>query len=481
MKIVSIFAKTINLTMRRLFLFICTSLILLVGIFSIVVYYAFELNLTPVKDFLIILISIISFILLSYGIDFRLCFNLRGKNKEDCPFIDKEDCPFASKSECPYNTTFCIAFQGNKKRVIKSYLLMLLFIITLCTYVASVLGVFNDHTNVINNICLSLISAMLVAYLIDIPGKMKEYHEYFVDLLSSNEYLRHLDDDRLSKLRKKITWVLHAKDYPNMPRALIQLDERICNMLREPYFKEFSQIISLTKSGSNVLKLNTVEYTIQNPGADNRYISADIGLSNSIRFSDSALKDDKCLITELKQIIDIKSFHVYIDDDKIPFNLLPYIRILVVKGKRDTTDYNGEIHIAPLYDYSNKDNPLSATNMNRENSSTEKKYEIGEINKNIDLYLMFKKRIVVKLEYEISVPEDDICFSKRLRYPVKYFNLDYSLGNGFEDVKLSGQLIGTLIDQEDISYYLSENKRKLSFRTHNWLLPKNGVFIVHSK
>ena len=85
------------------------------------------------------------------------------------------------------------------------------------------------------------------------------------------------------------------------------------------------------------------------------------------------------------------------------------------------------------------------------------------------------------MQYEIKVPVDDICYTKRLRYPVKYFHLDYILNEQIKNFRLTGQLLGTLIDQNDIYIEISDDKKHVCMRTHNWLLPKNGAFIVHCK
>lgn len=468
---------------RRICLIVCTLLLIATECISLFGYYHDYFNPSPWCYYFGLFISLLCLFLLIYGIDFNICIKSRRKKKEDCPFIDNSECPYNSISQCPYNTSFCQVFSTNSKASLRTYTLWFLLFVAIIIYCASVLGYINKWDEIVSNICISLISAILVAFLIDLPGKMKEYQGYFVNLLSSTEYLKQLDDAGLSKLRKQTTWVLHAKEYPNMPRALIELDERICNMLKEPYFKEFSQIITVSKNDIGITKHNVVEYIIQNPGQDSKYISADIGLSNSVRFSHDAINDDSKLLEEAKRTIKIKTFIAYIDDKRTAYDLKSQIQILVLKGKNDNSDYNGEIHIAPLSEQSNKSDPLSIKNLtenSREKIHEELNIKIGKED-DISLYIQFKKKVVIKLEYDIIVPEDDKCFSKRLRYPVKYFNLDYSLEDGFDDVTLSGQLIGTLIDQKDISFYQSENKRKLSFKTHNWLLPKNGVFIVHSK
>ena len=401
------------------------------------------------------------------------------KKKAECPFTLKQDCPYDKLSKCPYDISHCHSFHTNKKTKIRRYIFVLIFILSTILFFLSI-SIFKDNKcwDIIETLSLSVISAGIVAILIDLPGKMKEYQSYFVELLSSNEYLKHLDEEGLSNLRQRVTWIQHAQDYPNMPRELLQLDEKICKMMREPYFKRFSQIMLLNKTENNIRKRCTVEYTVKNPGADGVTAAVDIGLSSSVIFSTDALKSKAKLINEASDILKINKFIAYIDGT-VPYDLTNHIRILVYEGKSDNSSYNGEIHIAPLKTYSNKLSPLTSTELLKNKKKKKIEIEVADTNA-IDFYIEFKKELVIKLEYEILVPAEDKCFSKRLRYPVKYFHLDYSLQDGFENTTLSGELIGTLIDRKDISFFQSEDKKRLTFETRSWLLPKNGVFIVHS-
>lgn len=412
------------------------------------------------------------FLLLLFIIDFK-------QKRVDCPYSIKQDCPYNKISKCPYDTTHCHAFHNNKKTTIRKYVFIALFVGALVLYFLA-LEKAEDKAiwKTIETISLSIISASVVAFLIDLPGKMKEYQSYFVDLLSSSEYLKHLDEDGLSNLRQRVTWLQHAQDYPNMPRELLRLDERICQMMRAPYFKRFSQIMLLSKKDKEITKTCVVEYTVNNPGSDGTSASVDIGLSTSVMFKSNALDKDEDLKKEAERIIKIKKFIAHIDGAS-SYDLTSHIRILVYKGKSDNSNYNGEIHIAPLKEYSNKLSPLNAQKLSSGKKQKSIPIDIAESNA-IDLFIEFKKELIIKLEYEIIVPAEDKCFSKRLRYPVKYFHLDYTLQEGFDDTTLSGDLIGTLIDSKDISLFQSKDKKRLTFDTRSWMLPKNGVFIVHS-
>lgn len=54
--------------------------------------------------------------------------------------------------------------------------------------------------------------------------------------------------------------------------------------------------------------------------------------------------------------------------------------------------------------------------------------------------------------------------------------------NGLVDgYTVVGQMMGTLIDQQDVSTNLSSDHKRITMRTHDWLLPKNGAVVVHCK
>lgn len=471
-----------TLKTRRNILLILSACLMLTAISSIIVHNIDGNYTSSACEYIGLFLSILLIFFLTYNIDFIICLRSNAKSdKKECPFLSKEDCPYFDKLQCPYDTSHCRAHNKKGKRLKRTLAFGICLVFCFLLYLASVVFIEDESiSKIIEPICLSVISAFAVAIFIDVPGRLKEHQEHFVELLSSNEYLKYLNDGELTKLRKQITWVQHAKDYPNMPRELIELDEKLCNMLKEPYFEEFTQIVDLTKEEDKITKHCSVEYTIQNPSKDKKAASVDVGLSISVMLPPECIDNEDKLSEEARKVLHISKFVAY-DDKNNTYNLMPYIRALIYTGVTDNTEYNAEIHLAPLHEYSNKSNPLSIKNLTQLDDTTNVKptFEKSTIDQ-IDFCVEFEESMVIKFEYDVVVPEKDKCFSKRLRYPVKYFKLDYTLGQGFEDTKLSGQLIGTLIDQKNISFYQSADKKHLSFWTHSWLLPKNGVFVVHS-
>lgn len=486
----------------RISLYVCTSLLLLFAILLIINMYHELQWFLPWGYWLIAAVNLITLVVFVFYSD-RISKKANPVPRVErisraCTCTTKEECTYSSRENCPYEKTNCVAFSSHKRKL--NYRRLLLFMILVISAIVFFCLIKKDTpvAEIIRTLCVSLFAAILIAFLIDMPGKMKEYQEYFVNLLSSNDYLNHLDDDALSKLRNRIIWVLHAKDYPNMPKSIIKLDEQLCIMLRRPFFKTFNQSVKLLKTTKNngafyeITKQCNVVYKVINPGRWNNPVSVDIGLSNAVLIESSILNDDEQLKQEAQRILQIKTFKAYIDDDPTPYDLLPYIRIVVMR-KEDSSGYNAQIHLATTMsgetqvNYSNKDNPLSTSNMEHRSSKSEPNgatsipADIVGSTHNIDLFLEFKKQVIIEFDYDIIVQESDHCFTKMLRYPVKYFNLNYSLGEGFNDSLLTGMLIGTLIDPPDLTTNLSKDKKTIRFVTHSWLLPKNGVFIAHYK
>ena len=195
----------------------------------------------------------------------------------------------------------------------------------------------------------------------------------------------------------------------------------------------------------------------------------DIGLANSLRFEKDISK------SEAKNLFKIKRFTISIDGSDTEVDLLPYIKIQIVKQEEVGLKYNGKVILAPI-----DDNPKNSLNLDKKNiffKSESPLYELVDFANN-KMYIEFKDKIHVYLEYEIVTPENDLCYTKRLRYPVKYFHLDYSVDDSV-GCFLNGQLIGTMLDQQDVSTETMKENKRICLHTHNWLLPKNGAVIVH--
>lgn len=426
-----------------------------------------------------------------WNILYHLVLRHKTHPKTPCPYFTAEQCPHGDKRECHYDTTVCHISLSKPKNG-RRYTLTLIFIFCMMISVLAELVVekqgflsfiyqnydIKTILKILQPISNSLIAAVVVYFLIDIPGRLREYQEFFIDLLSSEKHLKLMQEKQLTKLRKEVTWQLHVKDLPNMPKGLIDIDERFCEMLKQPYYKTYSQStsVSITGEDSEILRKKVkVEYTAYNPHDKNKAIRFDIGLANSLCF-----KNEPTTV-EAQNLFQLNAFSISFDGEEREYNLLPLLQIGVTKERKDGFMYNGRIVLMPKSNDTNENEPLDKEKLDQSSgvSQEELSYKILDDSSLAGLFVLFQDKIKVKFEYEVSVPQDDISYTKRLRYPVKYFTLNYSLDASMKDMTVVGQIIGTLIDQPDISVETSDDKKRIILKTQNWLLPKNGAMIVH--
>lgn len=413
--------------------------------------------------------------------------------KRSCPFYTAEQCPYGDKRECKYDTSVCHISKPKINNVrnigLTLGLLLCMAVSVLAELVIQNQGFWSflqqnyDITTILKILqpmSNSFIAAVVVYFLIDIPGRLREYQDFFVDLLSSEKHLKLMGEKRLTKLRKQITTQLHVKDFPNMPRGLIDIDERFCEMLKRPYFKTYSQsttVSSVTEQKDVLRKKVRVEYTAYNPHDKDKAIRFDIGMANSLRF------DEEATVEEAKKLYQLNAFSISFDGEEREYNLLPLLRIGVTRERKDGLLYNGRIVLMPRDKHTNEKEPLEKEKLEQMEAEEQAEipYEMLEDSSLAGLFVSFMDKIRVKFEFEVAVPQDDISYTKRLRYPVKYFTLNYSLDSSVEKMTVVGQIIGTLIDQPDISVEISEDRKSIILKTQNWLLPKNGAMVVHCK
>ena len=416
----------------------------------------------------------------------------RFAKKQRCEYISKQSCPYGEKDECPYDTSLCYAFKDFKPIKKKAYVIstMLFFAI-----VITVLGELIDENvgladflkgkydiqtviKIFQPIANSIIAAIITAFIIDIPERIKEYKNFFIDILTSFDYLKRMKEEDLTELRKRVTWQLHVKDFPHMAEGLIDLDERFCKMLKHPYFKEYSQVINVAKEGDKLKKSIKIEYFAVNPQRSDSSINMDIGIGNFVKFAEI-----ENFVEEAQKLFILKKYSVSFEKNSVEYDLTKFVDIKVSTDTLDGLEYNGKISVGPKGETSNENMPISLVNLKTfsKQESEEIKYVSIDKNEGVRLMASFKNLMHIKLEYEILVPDDDVIYTKRLRYPVKLFSLDYSLDKSVSNLTLEGQLIGTLIDQTDVTIDKTEDKKRITMRTHNWLLPKNGAVIFHCK
>lgn len=367
-----------------------------------------------------------------------------------CNFTNLSECPYSSISDCKFNKKNC--FRKKKVPFLNVTTLKILLVIVFGLLIALVSIYFDTYAifsgshlvfGALSSIAVSLIAGAVLAWLIDIPSKLKEYENSIVHALVSNNYLKSLDEERLTQLRKDVTEQLHKVNVPCMARGLIDIDQKICNLLKQPYYTRYRQTVVCKSDDKNgvIIKHHTIDYQLINPYSVNSQATEYISIANLVlangteNMKNNAITDVKiqCIIDD-KQIIDCSN--------EIAFTSSSI-------NKRETF-YDTKVEMIAKND----------------------KYK-GDKN---GLKMVFSNSLEVKMSYTITVDKNDISFTKRLKHPAKNFRLDYTFESSSK-IKIFGQLFGTELKQTDFmtSYNLPNS---VSLESFEWLLPDNGAVVV---
>jgi hypothetical protein len=435
----------------------------------------------------IILLSVLFFIANINWLSF-FSYIVNKKRLLECPFVVKNACPYTDNKSCSYDKINCLRgnSEENKKSLFrKSIFLYIVFFASAVVLIVSNIKETNGNlfnpifllnwkniAPILNAFSIAFLSSIFLAFLIDIPGRIKEYKSFFIELLSSPDYLKFLEEKKLRILRKKITLQLHEKNVPNMPRGLIRLDESICEMLSLPYYKEYRQntVICDGIDENYYEKHHSIEYVVFNSYDSNHPVVFDLGFANRCMLVKSASEN---ILERIEKTFTIKKFSIIVDDLENPIDLLNHMDICYKEVNDDELKYTVKITLAGKKHGKTREDPLVfLANDSKVNNS-----RFGYVaDDGSGLFIKFTNRITVKFEYEINVSKADLVLTKRLRYPVKYFQLECT--SNVPTVSLRGQLIGTLIEQSKITTTLSDDKKRLFLQTHDWLLPRNGAVVV---
>lgn len=367
-----------------------------------------------------------------------------------CNFTNLSECPYASVDECKFNKKNCFR---KKKAPIFTITTLKILVVILVGLLITLVSIYLDANvkftgshlvfGALSSIAVSLIAGAVLAWMIDIPSKLKEYENSIVNVLVSNNYLKSLDEERLTQLRKDVTEQLHKVNVPCMARGLIDIDQKICNLLKQPYYTRYRQTVVCKKDEVNgvIVKHHTIDYKLINPYSVNSKATEYISIANLV------LSNGKDNMTD-KAITDVR------------------IRCIIDDGQAQ--DLSSEIE----FDSSSVDSRETFYDTKVELVAKNDKYKGDKKGLKIE----FDKSLEVKMSYDIVVDKDDISFTKRLRHPAKNFRLDYTFETT-SPIKIFGQLFGTELKQSDflIRYPLPNS---VSLESFEWLLPDNGAIVV---
>lgn len=424
--------------------------------------------------------------ILSYFLDGIIHKITKYRVSDPCPHLIYEQCPYNNENECEHEKSTCLLRQRKQKKSVLKPFVFVLFVVAIGIIVWSIL---DDPTITKENvdwlivflkvalpISTSVIAAILVSWIIDIPSRIMEEKSFFIDVITSNDYLlKALDENKLTELHSQAIRHMHKRDYPKMADGLIEVDEKICNMLKMPYYINYNQSMYVTSDSDNpgVLKKRVkVAFTAQNPYGTKRPIQMDIGMGNNLSFA-----NDDISIEHAEKLFKLIDYKISFDGEDKEWDIRPYIRLGVKKIIIEGLAYNG---IVAMTLQESLTSPLTSDMIKEQKTIQDRKdYALIEDIDKPSLMLEFAGKIHVKFEYEVYVPEDDNVFTKRLKYPARNFHLDYAIDDKFTDISLVGQMIGTIIDQKNVIITIQPNGKQITMNTHDWLLPKNGAVVVH--
>lgn len=368
-----------------------------------------------------------------------------------CEYNSIDECPYNSTKECKFDKTNChlVKNEEKKQKTNNSWLpIVIVALVGFIGYVLFTIASLDDsfeftHSKyiypVVTGIALSIVTGSILALVIDLPSRLKDYELSFVNALSSNNYLKSLDETRLTKLRNDITEQLHKTKAPCMAKGLIMIDQRICELLREPYYSRYRHAVICTKLENSdfIEKEHSIEYKLINPYGANQVAVEFLKFTNLVLMENGQTEDSMDKLEIFCRI-----------DNKDEQNLSERIEFKYEDIKNEF--YNKKISV-----------------VDKENSDGNKR----------GIRVEFEDSIEVKMRYKIKVHKNDPCFTKRLQHPAKNFRLDYTCND--DQIKLYGQIFGTEIKQSDVSIKYTTNS--ISLETFDWLLPDNGAIVVMQK
>lgn len=308
----------------------------------------------------------------------------------------------------------------------------------------------------------SIIAAIVVTLTIDIKKQVSSMQNLIIDAFTTNSFLEKLTDDRLKEIRSRAITQMHKQKYPNMQQGLMDMDKEIFSALMRPYYETYRETAIYQRNirfawrlgGTEVdvlHKCDTIQYTIKSPTSDNEKTTANISIGKSIQTPEELGEVDE---SDIKRIFNIRYFNVTIDDHK-KIDIKDKLKYLPSTLGSSEDYYNTRIllSISPFEGFKDK---IEGNNAN-------------------GIFVEYKKEIRVEICYEIYTPIEDNHFTNRLKYPAKSFRLDCICND--DKVRFYGELLGTFTENSKIKIsHASDNI--LSIESFEWLLPRNGVFVV---
>lgn len=308
-------------------------------------------------------------------------------------------------------------------------------------------------------ICSAIIAGFIVSLIIDIKKQAADVQSLIVESFVSDSFLDKLPDYRLSDLREKILELLMLNRYPNLQSGLKDKEREIYDALINPYYDLYRETGVYYKNKkfawgtdsdeeSVLFRSVNVKYTIKSPTADTTESIANLSLSKTIQ------RPKIGNIKSEKDIFIINHFYVTIDN-KERIDIKNDISYQTKPLEEIENYYNTSIQV----NYTGYQESIKPTCDNKKG-----------------IFVSFKENIQVDIYYDIYLPKEDNHFTSRLKYPAKSFRIDCICSDS-ENVRFYGELLGTFTKNTQIkTSHIKDNM--LSIETSDWLLPRNGVFVI---
>lgn len=379
----------------------------------------------------------------------RIILKLFKKKKQKvkrCPHKDIKDCDFYDYHECAYDKHDCLNKrnkQQQRKEAFTKNSIWLVVALGLLGLAVATIGLATPPWTIngevflklLEGVSVSIIAGALFSIVFDIPARFREYQNTIIDALTSESYLKRMDKNKLTRLRKEVTTQLHTKGIVHKIQGLIEIDQQICNLLTGCYYEWYRQSVVCNVDDQNelyIMKENTITYKLVNPYGKNK------PAEEKLRHTQWIMVEEK---KQPSNYITNPEFHISIDGGE-------EVKYKDVKWKFCDLDTHQE--------YYNQKGQL----YNGEEEG---------------IVIQFDDNIIVKEHYKVIIPKKDICFSKRLWYPALNFILNYT--HNVANTKLYGQIFGSNIKQTNVNCtYMGDTS--ISLESLDILLPENGAIIV---
>ena len=124
----------------------------------------------------------------------------------ECGYSSKSECPFSNPEKCSYDKQNCHLINEENEKKNPNAVSCRIMICALVGFIIYILCILlepilyfpycEEVFFIISGICQSLLAAAVLAIVIDIPSKLEDYKSSIIEALSSDSYLKMLEESR---------------------------------------------------------------------------------------------------------------------------------------------------------------------------------------------------------------------------------------------------------------------------------------------